>query len=560
MRPVRLEVEGFTTFRGPTVLDFGGVELFALSGPTGSGKTSVLDAIVFALYGSIPRLPERAVAPVVAQGMAEARVRLDFRVGPTTYTATRVVRVRKARANTDEARLEEAGGTVMAGNADEVTAAVERLLGLSYRHFTRCIVLPQGDFARFLHDAPRDRQELLVSLLDLGLYGRIAGLAGQRAGAAKAEVTGLEAQIGRLAHATPDAVDAADERVRVLGALVREIDAVLPGLVALEAAATDAAATAAQLRDEADRLGRVRVPDGLDALSSAASTSREEVEAARAALAGCEAAVAAAEKRLAGAGDPTALTGLLTDLDQRAALVERRTKGGQILADRLADAEAAGCDLASAEATMQAATDELRRAEAAHRAHAVRADLVAGEPCPVCEQPVAVVPSGRAPPALSKARRVLDKAERDARQARVADQAAGQQVARRRRPWPASWTNWPRSSAAWSARRPVLTSSPGSTRRSRPPPPSPRRGWRRQPPVRATPLPQMRSPPSSSALPPRGSCSTRRGTPWPPSVRRRVSDGARDWRTSGRRSPVGPRRRQPPVGAPPTSTPPERGR
>src|SRR5215831_12953296 len=132
MRPVRLELEGFTAFREPTTVDFDGADLFALTGPTGSGKTSVLDAIVFALYGTVPRLADqRAVAPVIAQGMAEARVRLDFTVGDEEYTATRIVRRTKGGASTAEARL-EASGEVVAGSADEVTAAVVDLLGLSF--------------------------------------------------------------------------------------------------------------------------------------------------------------------------------------------------------------------------------------------------------------------------------------------------------------------------------------------------------------------------------------------------------------------------------------------
>ena len=51
MRPVRLELEGFTAFRERTVVDFAGVDLFALTGPTGAGKSSVIDAMIFALYG-----------------------------------------------------------------------------------------------------------------------------------------------------------------------------------------------------------------------------------------------------------------------------------------------------------------------------------------------------------------------------------------------------------------------------------------------------------------------------------------------------------------------------
>jgi DNA repair protein SbcC/Rad50 len=174
VRPVRLEVEGFTAFRGPTVVDFTGADLFALVGATGAGKTSIIDALTFALYGGVPRLDDRrAVAPVISQNLNEARVRLDFTVDGQAHTAVRVVRATKAGATTKEARLQR-GDEVLAGTADEVTAAVTELLGLTFEHFTTCVSLPQGQFARFLHDKPRSRQDLLVRLLDLGLYERVA--------------------------------------------------------------------------------------------------------------------------------------------------------------------------------------------------------------------------------------------------------------------------------------------------------------------------------------------------------------------------------------------------
>ena len=100
MRPRRLEVEGFTAFRTPAVVDFVGADLFALVGPTGSGKTSIIDALTFALYGSVPRLDDRrAVAPVISQNLTEARVRLDFTVDGDAYTAVRVSRPPIARAD-----------------------------------------------------------------------------------------------------------------------------------------------------------------------------------------------------------------------------------------------------------------------------------------------------------------------------------------------------------------------------------------------------------------------------------------------------------------------------
>ncbi len=108
MRPLELEVEGFTAFRERTTVDFRDAELFALSGPTGAGKSSVIDAITFALYGSVARYGDRRlVSPLISQGKVEARVRLDFAVGDERYRVARVVRATGAKgATTKEARLE----------------------------------------------------------------------------------------------------------------------------------------------------------------------------------------------------------------------------------------------------------------------------------------------------------------------------------------------------------------------------------------------------------------------------------------------------------------------
>ena len=142
MRPRRIQVEGFAAFREAAEIDLTDVELFALVGPTGAGKSSVIDAMVFALYGCVPRYDsENLVHPVITQGALEARVRLDFTVGGTDYTATRVVRRTKTGATTKEARLERDGGgeqtTVLADDAKGLTAAVGELLGLDLEQFTK---------------------------------------------------------------------------------------------------------------------------------------------------------------------------------------------------------------------------------------------------------------------------------------------------------------------------------------------------------------------------------------------------------------------------------------
>ena len=166
MRPLRIELEGFSAYRDHTVVSFADGDLFAFVGPTGSGKSSVIDAITFALYGSVARYQNtNAVAPVVNAQSAEAKVRLDFEVNGVGYTAVRVVRRTKTGATTKEARLER-GNDVLAGDAGSLNDEIVKVLGLTFEQFTKTVVLPQGEFAAFLHAKASERQDLLVRLLD----------------------------------------------------------------------------------------------------------------------------------------------------------------------------------------------------------------------------------------------------------------------------------------------------------------------------------------------------------------------------------------------------------
>src|SRR3981081_306392 len=82
MRPITLDMQGFASFRDEAHVDFGDAEFFALVGPTGSGKSTVIDAMTFALYGSVPRWGRKgmvslALSPTVARGT----VKLVFEAG-----------------------------------------------------------------------------------------------------------------------------------------------------------------------------------------------------------------------------------------------------------------------------------------------------------------------------------------------------------------------------------------------------------------------------------------------------------------------------------------------
>ena len=274
MRPVRLEMEGFTSFRERTVVDFEGVELFALAGPTGAGKSSVIDAMIFALYGTVPRLgDERQVAPVVSQGRTEARVRLDFDVTGERWTAVRVVRLRDGRATTREARLERAG-EVVAGNARELDAEIAALLGLTSQQFTTCVVLPQGQFARFLQAKPAERQDLLVRLLELGLFDAVREAAGQVAGRLEGERTELTSHLAALAMATPEAVAEEQARCERLDALVRAVEERLPALTAAERRRDECRAGVTRHGAQLKLLDGLRPPTDVDDLAGRVGEAR----------------------------------------------------------------------------------------------------------------------------------------------------------------------------------------------------------------------------------------------------------------------------------------------
>jgi exonuclease SbcC len=400
MRPERLEVAGFGVFRDPVEIDFRGADLFALSGPTGAGKSTIIDAIVFALYGVVPRNDDkRLVGASISEGKVEARVRFDFAVGGELYTALRIVR-RKGKTgavNTDEARLERvdrASGAVevVAGTAAELSFEVEQLLGLSYDHFTTCVVLPQGEFQRFLHQKPAARQDLLVELLDLSIYGRMAQAATARAKAAQHQREWITQQLGELAGVTAEQRGALEAALADAEKLLVQVDDALPALDALTQQAAEARRAADDARANVVLLADVRVPDGVTDLGDELARALHAVELATKAEDAAADALATAEAALDALPDRGVLTGALRDHDDRATETSRITKGEQVVAGARDNEAAAQADLEAAQAAHADAARALDAARRTNRAHELAMTLVVGDPCPVCLQVVPAAP------------------------------------------------------------------------------------------------------------------------------------------------------------------------
>src|ERR1041384_838260 len=251
MRPLRLDMTGFTVFREETTVDFTDADYFALVGPTGSGKSTVLDGICFALYGTVRRWGgTRGIVNALAPSAAEARVRLVFESAGDRYVATRVVR-RDGRGNVKTAgaglQLMPSGfdvtkldtgmdlddlGEVLAGTPAEMDEAVLHAVGLPYEQFTSCVVLPQGQFADFLHAKPATRQQILVNLLGLHVYEEVQTRATTRASPAEAKLGVVDQQLDGLADATDEAVETARKHLGRMRELVADVERAVPALIA----------------------------------------------------------------------------------------------------------------------------------------------------------------------------------------------------------------------------------------------------------------------------------------------------------------------------------------
>jgi len=350
MRPVRLDMDGFAAFRAPTTVDFAGADYFALVGPTGSGKSTVIDAMTFALYGSVPRWDDRrTVALALSPTANRGTVRLLFDVGPERYVAARELRRAASGAVTvRNARLERLVDSKALGELDDetevlahdgaVSKTVEDLLGLPFEQFCICVVLPQGEFAQFLHAKPADRQRTLTRILGLGMYEAMAKDAGAEAKLQAQRAELLAEQLTGYADATEQAAAEADAREVALTGLVERVHRALPALAAAEAEVTEAERVAARLGAERDELAGLRAPDGLAELARRAGRAEAAVADAAASLVAAEAEDTAARERAAAAppaeplrqlrrdhAELAELRGGLPELGERAEAAGRRT-------------------------------------------------------------------------------------------------------------------------------------------------------------------------------------------------------------------------------------------
>lgn len=213
MRIHRLQISAFGPFAARESVDFdalGEQGLFLLNGATGAGKTSVLDAVCFALYGKVPgsRSDLKRLRSDHAAVDAEPEVICEFSTGGRRFEVTRSPaweRLRKRGTGTTTAQAQtklrektSAGWEVKSTRNDEASVEIAAVLGMTMDQFTKVVLLAQGDFAAFLRAKADERGELLQKLFGTAIYAQVEEQLGAQARAAATEVNASTAQLEQL--------------------------------------------------------------------------------------------------------------------------------------------------------------------------------------------------------------------------------------------------------------------------------------------------------------------------------------------------------------------------
>ena len=269
MRLHRLRLTAFQAFAGSEEVDFDALSeagIFLLHGDTGAGKTTILDAVAFALYGRVPGARDRD--PRVRSDHADPETRTEVEL-EVTLRERRLRIVRRPRQERPKLRgegfteevhtctvqeLHAGTWSVLAARRDEADAELADLLGMSCEQFCQVVLLPQGEFATFLRADSASRQAVLERLFATDRFARVESWLSERRKAAGVELrAGLQAVrdvVSRLCEAAGEEPDEGwEEAVDSLRAWAGRLGV---GAQAEAATSADARAGAARARVAAE--------------------------------------------------------------------------------------------------------------------------------------------------------------------------------------------------------------------------------------------------------------------------------------------------------------------
>jgi len=197
--PVRLTLRNFLSYGDePEVLTFDGLHLFCLAGDNGNGKSAVLDAITWCIWGESRASTQDELVRV---GATEMTVVFDFDLNDQRYQVLRNRKLRKGPSTTVlELRAERDGEMVplTGASVEETEASLVKLLGMAYRTFVNSAFLLQGRADEFTKKAPAERKQILAEVLNLQQFELLERESRDRQRAARGRAEELERRIALI--------------------------------------------------------------------------------------------------------------------------------------------------------------------------------------------------------------------------------------------------------------------------------------------------------------------------------------------------------------------------
>ena len=176
MKPLLLKLEGLNSFAEEQVVDFDLLTsrgIFGIFGPTGSGKSTILDAMTLALYDEIAR----GTKEFINEDVGKTKIYFKFEIKNSTsreiYVVERSYKMQKSGTIAKTVRFyREDEPEILADKLRDVNEAIQNLIGMDYKDFTCSVVLPQGKFSRFLILQGKERADMLEHIFHLETYGK----------------------------------------------------------------------------------------------------------------------------------------------------------------------------------------------------------------------------------------------------------------------------------------------------------------------------------------------------------------------------------------------------
>ena len=304
MRPLELTIEGFRSYRERVTFDWRGRRLVGIVGPIGSGKSSILDAVSFALYGKTPQV-EGATKSLIHQLADQSHVELRFQVDGQVWRAVRSLRRKGASGHQLELLADDSPDAqvlevvTLEGAMNE---RVEQIIGMDFKTFCRSVLLAQNRFSEFLKATPAQRDAVLKGVFGFERLDDALRVAKTRAERIDLELASLGKERERIVEAREHLDEArataerSRERLHALESAGPEIERLEKERDAAEGDAASAVARMATLTeiagalpDEADVASPIAASRDAGARVAAAETVVREADEARAA---CEAELA----------------------------------------------------------------------------------------------------------------------------------------------------------------------------------------------------------------------------------------------------------------------------